>query len=113
METNIELLTVSMLLILHFISDFILQSDYVARNKSKDNKILLRHVFIYSVPFIIFISPLYGAINGTIHFGIDYVTSRLTGKLWASGKTHWFFVVIGFDQLLHVLSLIWTYELLF
>ena len=108
-----SILTLSLLLVLHFIADFVLQSDHVAKNKSKDNKILLYHVSIYSLPFMLLISPLYGLINGMIHFCVDYFTSRLTSKLWDSGKTHLFFVTIGFDQLLHILTLVWTYNLLF
>ena len=108
-----SIIIVSALVVLHFIADFILKSDYVARNKSKNNWVLLEHVTIYSLPFIAFISPLYALINAILHLCVDYVTSRLTGKLWASGEVYWFFAVIGLDQLLHILSLIWTYYLLF
>ena len=108
-----EILTITLLLTLHFVADFVLQSDYVAKNKSKDNKVLLYHVSLYALPFILLISPLYGALNGLLHFCIDFITSRATSKLWASGEVHWFFVTIGLDQLLHVLTLVWTYNLLF
>ncbi len=103
------MVTMSALLTLHFIADFIMQSDYVARNKSKSNLVLLKHVTIYALPFMLLISPLYGTVNGVLHFIVDYFTSRLTGRLWGAGKVHWFFVTIGFDQLLHALILIWTY----
>ena len=106
-------LIIADLLVIHFVTDFVLQSNYVAQNKSKSNWVLLQHVLIYSTPFTLLISPLYGLINGILHFGIDYFTSRLSGKLWARGEVHNFFVVIGFDQLLHALSLIGTYYLLF
>ena len=109
----ISLQIIFTLLFLHWISDFIFQSDYVAKNKSKSNKILLQHIVTYTIPFILLISPLYGLINGILHFGIDYFTSRLTGKLWAAGEVHWFFVIIGLDQLLHYISLFGTYYLLF
>ena len=106
-------LIVAVLIAIHFVADFVLQSDWMARNKSKDNKALLLHVSVYSIPFMVLISPLYGVINGILHFGIDYFTSRLSGRLWARGEVHNFFVIIGFDQLLHALSLIGTYYLLF
>jgi len=106
---TIELPIILLLPTLHFISDFVFQSNYVAQNKSKSNKILLKHVSIYSILFIIAISPLYGILNGFIHFCIDYVTSRITSKLWNSKQTHWFFITIGFDQLLHILTLYITY----
>ena len=104
---------ISIILVIHFVADFVLQSDWMAKNKSKDNKALLLHVSVYSIPFMLLISPLYGLINGILHFAIDYTTARLSSKLWARGDVHNFFVVIGFDQLLHALSLLWTYYLLF
>ena len=110
METT--LLTIALILITHFVADFVLQSDYVAKNKSKSNWVLLQHGTIYMIPFIIIISPLYGLVNAILHIAVDYFTSRATGKLWAAGKTHDFFLVIGFDQLLHSLTLIGAYYLL-
>ena len=106
-------LTLTLIFMTHFVADFMLQSDYMAKNKSKSNKVLLLHVSVYALPFMFIISPLYGIINGILHFGVDYVTSRRSSKLWADGEVHWFFVVIGFDQLLHILMLMWTYHLLF
>lgn len=43
----------------------------------------------------------------------DYFTSRLNSKLWAQGRTHDFFVAVGFDQVLHYIQLILTYVLIF
>ena len=96
---------------LHFIADFVLQSNYVALNKSKSNKVLLLHVAIYSVPFLYF-GWLYAIVNGMAHFITDWFTSRATAKLWEKKETHWFFVVIGFDQAIHISTLILTYFLL-
>ena len=107
-----ELSTLTLILILHFIADFILQSDYVPQNKSKSNKVLLQHIVIYGLPFLL-ISPLYAIVNAILHGIVDYNTSRLSSKLWAKKEVHWFFVVIGADQLLHMLALIWTYKLMF
>ena len=39
---------------LHFAADFILQTDYVACNKSKNNKILALHAAIYTVPLVLY-----------------------------------------------------------
>lgn len=97
---------------LHFIADFLLQSDYVAKNKSKNNKILLFHASIYSIPFFI-ISPMYAIVNGVLHLMTDYVTSRVASRLWKEGKTSRFFSVIGFDQAIHVTFLLATYNYMF
>ena len=106
-----DLITITYILSIHFIADFVLQSDRVAKGKSKDSWVLLEHGTIYMIPLLL-ISPMYALVNASIHITIDYFTSRLSGKLWARGEVHNFFVVIGFDQLLHVLTLLWTYKLI-
>ena len=45
------------------------------------------------------------AINGTLHFGVDFVTSRITSRLYAQERWHDFFAVVGFDQLIHQVTL--------
>lgn len=103
-----ELSSVILLLVLHFVSDFLLQSDWMAQNKSSSNKALGLHVLLYSIPFII-ISPIFALINGVAHFITDYVTSRITKNLWEKKEVHWFFAVIGLDQLLHYIVLFATF----
>lgn len=110
----ITLLDVSLLLVAHFIGDFVLQTNEMAKGKSSSNRCLLYHVTVYLLPFIalimlIPIPPLFLVVNGVAHFATDYVSSRMTKRLWAEGKVHEFFVVIGADQLVHALTLIWTY----
>lgn len=93
---------------LHFFGDFILQSDRLAINKSKNNLILLEHVTLYSLPFLYF-GIEYAIINAALHFVIDWCTSRTTSYFWQRDLRHWFFVTIGFDQALHLTCLITTY----
>ena len=93
---------------IHFLSDFILQSSYIALNKSKSNLVLLYHVILYSIPFLYF-GIKYSLINLILHYIIDWCTSRITSKLWSLEDKHWFFVVIGLDQALHFTCLILTY----
>ena len=102
----------------HFIGDFILQSDYHAQGKSKNSWILAQHVAMYSIPFIalglfIPISIAWIVFNAIAHFSTDFVTSRITSKLWAEKKVHWFFVTIGADQSIHFTTLFASYYDLF
>jgi membrane-bound metal-dependent hydrolase YbcI (DUF457 family) len=111
----------------HWVADFILQSDWMAKNKSKDNFALLCHIGMYSCALMFFaistnlVKKFMGEpttihvvtfvfINGVSHFVIDYFTSRASSKLWVKGEVHKFFVVIGFDQALHMAILYGTFQ---
>lgn len=92
----------------NFMADFVLQSDWMAINKSKSFLPLLVHVAIYDMCFWGF-GWKFAAITFAAHFIQDALTSRLNSKLWAAEKRHWFFVAVGFDQLLHTYQLTLTY----
>lgn len=94
----------------HFIADFVMQSDKVAKGKSGSNKLLLLHVMIYSA-FLVPFGLAFAAVNMALHFATDYVSSRATSKLWQAGERHWFFVVIGADQAVHMSCLFLTYPI--
>lgn len=120
------------LLFSHWVADFLLQTDDMAKNKSSDCIVLGFHCIFYSIVmtfcFLIFyitaqlyypleffiIRPDFPAeyltffLFGTFvfHFAIDYVTSRMTTEFWIREERHWFFVTIGFDQFLHFASII-------
>lgn len=106
------------LLVVHWIADFVLQTHWQASNKSKNNEALARHVFTYTaalalaVPFIFTVrdyGPFFFVIvNAALHFGTDYITSRASSRLYAKQDWHNFFVVIGFDQLIHQFTLAGT-----
>lgn len=115
------------MLTVHFISDFIMQSDHQAKQKSVSISALTEHAFEYSL-FMMFgfigISGAFGhdtpiialyatGITLVAHWVTDYFTSRLNKRLWESGNTHNFFVGIGFDQLLHAIQIILTIKFLY
>lgn len=98
-------------IVVHWIADFVLQSDWQAKNKSKNNLALSLHVTIYMICLTIFgfvflpmdstTIKLWVFANGAAHFAVDYVTSRINTYLWNKGRVHDFFVMVGFDQLIH------------
>jgi len=134
------------LIVTHFVADWVLQSNWMALNKSKNWEALLAHVLTYSFVFWLVLCAmgyqdgfLYGftIITFATHFVTDAVTSRITSKLWfidleptmrSSGairdynrqfpfdarvffnKRYWFFAVIGLDQLIHYVTLAWTWR---
>ncbi len=102
------------LLVFHWVADFILQTHWQASNKSKNLDALSQHVLVYSLTILVGTYVIFGPskwvglfilVNGTLHFATDYVTSRITSRLYAEGRIHDFFVIVGLDQLLHQITL--------
>lgn len=120
----------SWILVVHFIADFVGQTDAMAVNKSKSYVWLTIHVTRYMwitilgsvIPILVLVNlsgTSYGPYfpnammcwvlgNCVLHWITDAITSRLSSKMWAAGRRHAFFVVIGADQLVHQLCLIIT-----
>ena len=102
------------LLSVHWLGDFVLQTRWQSQNKSKRVDALLRHVATYTTILLAGSLVIFGAkslilwfvaINGTLHFGVDFITSRVTSRLYAQERWHDFFAVVGFDQLIHQVTL--------
>lgn len=107
-------------LFLHFLADFVFQTDWMAKNKSKDWFVLYTHIMVYGfvvgIP-LLFVSDYlsvvkFAALNAAVHFCVDAVTSRVNSRLYASGRIHAFFVGIGADQFVHAATLLLTLPLL-
>ncbi len=145
-----------LLLVAHFIADFIAQSDWMATNKSKRWDALAIHCGVYALLVAIVANWRFFVGEGTLgttplaqwflltfvtHFVTDAITSRVTSALWffkredgiwtqaeyalpkhgrtivnpfspIDGYRHWFFVMIGFDQLIHAYTLALTFRFL-
>lgn len=114
-----------MLLAVHWVADFVLQTHWQASNKSKNNVALARHVLVYTACLAAGALPLlawpdrgiqwlaFVAANGALHFATDYGTSRWSSRLWSKQDWHNFFVVIGLDQLIHQVTIGVTMWVLF
>jgi hypothetical protein len=124
----ITLTEIFVIILIHWVADFVLQTDKQAKGKSKNWNDLLSHTLNYSYVWVIigiiysFIYPeiqenykwvdlliFFPLITFIAHTITDYFTSRLNSKLWAKGKVHYFFVSVGFDQVLHYIQLFLTY----
>lgn len=104
----------------HFVGDFVLQSNWMAQNKSKDSVALILHCFVYTatifVAFVIGASVLHARVgtgdiiiwaffNFILHLGTDMITSVVNSRLWEEKRAHAFFVGVGADQLIHYMAL--------
>lgn len=138
---QLNLIEIFSIIFLHWVADFVLQTDKQAKGKSKNWRDLINHTSVYSLVWLLvggFIylhqfkpydqvhnnmmnaywqhwiprGLLFVLITFICHTITDYFTSRLNSKLWAKGDVHNFFVSVGFDQVLHYIQLFLTYSLL-
>jgi len=128
-----EIWIVLVIMLGHFIADFICQSEEMATKKSKDNMWLTYHSGVYATVTTFWMMLLVMIIHGFIletsppstfvlfpfwcmvfgwHWVTDFLSSKLTSKLWKKKDYHNFFVVIGFDQWLHLVQLLIIYKVL-
>jgi hypothetical protein len=107
-----------LLLSTHFVADFVLQSDWMAKNKSKHWGALSLHVLVYTLTFVPVVIYLLGntpadaqflLLTFALHFLTDAITSRINSNLWAQQRVHVFFVGVGADQLSHAWALAGVY----
>lgn len=103
------LLGLFLLPLVHYIADFELQNDWMALGKSKRLLPLTVHVGVYSLCFALLFGWQFGLITFVCHWATDFVTSRITSKLWEKQKRHRFFCVIGLDQMIHSYCLLLTF----
>ncbi|MEO6302379.1 MAG: DUF3307 domain-containing protein [Bacteroidia bacterium] len=113
--------TFIVIFVVHFLADFVFQSSKMATGKSKSFTWLCIHVGTYAIVSLLsfgFITYYYGdalfafywwLVNVILHFIVDFITSKITSKFWDQKNMRLFFVMIGFDQLIHTLCLISTF----
>mgnify|MGYP005991371737 CR=1 FL=1 len=103
-----------MMILIHFLADFGLQTHDQATNKSISNKWLFYHVGVYSLIWFLaafmlnddWIKVLFFAlVTFSCHFITDWLTSRIGKPFWEKKNLHDGFVVVGFDQVLHMIQL--------
>lgn len=125
------ILAILYILTTHFVADFIMQTNEMAKGKSTSIKWLTIHIISYLKGFILSalifylfiglfgytISPwfliTYCFSNAVLHWVTDYFTSKQTKKLWEQERVHDFFIMIGLDQLIHTTCLLVTFYLFF
>lgn len=106
------------ILFFHFFADFVFQTDYWARTKNKNLGSLIAHVGTYSIIVSASMSLigldltlvlLFCAITFIAHSITDFFSSKLTNVAFSNKNYHWGFVVVGADQFLHYVQLLFTF----
>lgn len=93
---------ISVICVNHIVADFVFQTRKMAENKADSLKWLSIHVATYGVIFTILCLLLFGIffrdvitladtlkyclLNTMIHFGVDYVTSRITKHFYLKAE---------------------------
>ena len=116
---------ICVILLGHWLGDFIFQTHWMATNKSNSMKALLIHtleytgvlgstigLFLFNMHFAGYAFTasaatiaIWVAANGGVHCVVDFFTSRASAWAHRSDKINLFWNIIGFDQLLHGISL--------
>ncbi len=110
-------MVLSLIFFAHWVGDFLFQTTPMAIHKSHSIKWLSIHVLVYTgviaLASIIIMDPntfwRYTLLNGAIHWVVDFFTSKIVSRFKDQPRP--FFILIGLDQLIHILSLLWTYYL--
>lgn len=115
-----------LILTVHFVADFALQTHDQAVNKgvgkSIFNKWLFYHVATYTFVWglIFMVLPVHEEFQngagwlifvlmiGIPHYITDWITSRIGKAFWNKNDVHNGFVVVGADQIIHYLCLLFV-----
>ncbi len=110
------------LILLHILGDFILQSKRLSILKRTKIPALFQHTAIYTMTFLLLSSLwlsltfvqgiVFGLLNGVIHLIIDYITGLLKKKYWSINEAK-YITIVGLDQVVHIIILIVTYLTLY
>lgn len=122
------LFLLALVFIFHWVFDYCLQPRKIADTKWSNVGSLFIHIAIYATGLFLYLlvcliplgpwKPEIPSTNLAIavfffgnliaHFITDFFTSKITHRLYSELRIHAFFVVLGLDQLLHTLVLLYT-----
>ena len=117
-----------LIVVIHWVADFIFQAEKWSLGKSKKITPLLKHTATYAAVWLIPVYLMTADLMGTIifvltafvaHTIIDYFTSKVVSKKFGNQyygspiPNFGAFTTIGFDQVLHYVQLVVTWSILF
>lgn len=110
---NTALLLIALLIVKHFIADFVLQSEWQVRNKARyGHPAGLLHAGFHAVLTLpcllaVGVAPVPAlaavAVEFVLHYHQDWLKEQITRRGGAGPERQIFWIVLGADQLLHQL----------
>lgn len=114
------------LLLLHFVADFICQSNMSITHRGKDFGWLLVHIVGYVLTFFagMMLGVLFLGFSAimvfkltltilTVHSFVDFCLGKITSHFWEMKQHRWAFVIMGAEQIFHIILLICIFQLLY
>ena len=104
-------MNLSLISVAHWMGDFLFQTTNMATKKAHSLKWLSLHILVYGFILLVFSVFLFGwktgliyaLFNAALHFVTDFLTSKVIVRYLK--KPRIFFPLLGFDQLIHILTL--------
>ena len=100
------------LLALHMIGDFILQTDWIAANKLEEAEPWFVHILIHFALYVGILGPLFGIRGLAIAIFVGSAHGIIDIDRWVEPKDGFEQYPFWFDQILHVSSIALTIMLL-
>lgn len=109
---------VGLIFLFHYIADFIFQSRMMGENKSSNFGWLLKHLVVYTIIIGLLAYPLFPSmlafgvwivINFYLHLITDFITSKISTYYYLKKNMYGFWNTIGIDQLIHIVTLYYTF----
>jgi hypothetical protein len=109
-----ELTTLLVIFFSHWVGDYLFQTTPMALRKGTSLYWLSLHVLVYTGTILVFsafvlggMSALkFGMMSGALHWIVDFFTSRIAPRVIHRPRVY--YPLIGFDQFLHIASLLIT-----
>lgn len=114
---TVEILPLFAIFVGHFFADFIFHTKWMIRKKAHSWIALQYHGLVYTLVITVFIFYtlhsavqilLFSAITFVTHTLTDLISSKLTALTWKNGRRDLFFLVLGFDQMVHYVTMLGT-----
>ncbi len=98
------------LLLAHTVGDFLLQTRWMGENKSHNWSAMCLHIIVYSLILLPF-GFMFALFNGLAHMATDIVTSNISSHCYKTKQMDGFWLTIGTDQMIHMMTLLCSWHL--